>query len=1409
MPTSSVTPSTPATSSADLIASSHFFTVSRHFLFSSDSLVQLAVEVHLGPNAIEGTDEFLLVAAQLMGSEGQNGVNFLVGGTAMGDPENANSNFSSNLAFDESTNSYYVSATLPAVLTYTLSGSSALWANRYAISCAGNAYSYPTSWILRASNDGVHWIFLDERLAVTFTTTFQRRFFDIPSNPCNYNIYRLEILSKSSEKNLAITTFTAYSTNLPIPLPGIHYPKSTYTFAANVDEVYIQPINTGFTNYTVSPLLPDGILLATSGLFSGISTQAGSFILTVYAVESHTGLPYQTTLTFQIIECILPNYANIRLYKHNGRYAIEESMVLQNEAGDLIYTSPGYANNIDVVVHMCIPTGIYNFTLFDSYGDGWYSTNLLDVDIFDSRTLEYYTLASIRCFGATTSTYLVNIDYIVIPSASGWMYIQGQVPANWYSVNTPSGFLAYPSVPPASTSHLWLFRHAFSYTPDPGYFSLDVRVFCIAGYALYINGEEIYRAFLPDGEISLSTLPTFTESVPVWNEIIVPLSYLSTVGNILAIAIVNPPSTPMSSVVFDASIKYVQTYYGGRGMGLNVTAPLTTSNVASIYDFCKSTIWISVSPNDEPNNVNLDYGLHRAEFFNSYCIMSNKDFAYRDPSDWIVYGSNDGETMTLLGSITNAYWSRRESIRCFYIHFNKPYRYFRFSFIEPAGGHNSSTEYSFSFMFLSTIDYLTTAPEFTLEPNHLVGYYKVGFPNFLVSSDVFSNFRISPPLQLPLELDTSTGSIRGIPDAMMSPTPYTIIASDPMGNDRTFSITMSVVNCPLDHTVFTIYIMGDVSGYQQTVSIYFGNNTKALYTQKGYPSNRLTTVPMCAEPGVYKFVIEDSYYNGWGSGYIAVYDEDHSILLRASLAGTERIRTIYVPIGYVIQAHYDNWKFTNSPSSVPESWRFVLFNDDDWEVSTPGHFGIATSVTSYFRYSFQLEDYERYSAFRVYLYTRYGAVVYLNNKEVYRCNLPNGNINSFTHALIENVNATQYDFVVSTVFSSLVRGLNVMAVELHMGPNYASSEIDFDVKAAVVISDSYRLMDGTASCEGCDSKEVEKMFDNTSHSVFATGPQCVGVAPTYTFNNGRREYITKYSVVTGPRCNARHPSAWRLEASNDGQRWSTLHTVYNMYFTVYNVNTTFAFYNEKAYNSFRLVALECNNQRISHQTASTEVDCELEAGLFGFQLSELALYSSRIQASCYPKDGFGGAIEGEMAYKDCDEYYIGRISASCVDGNYSNITDYCVPGPVYSISYGSDTLVVYNGFPFSFTPIVEGVGYECSYEGVLFQGMSFDNETGTISGTVTSVFSAIQLTVSCSTKKYPTPATAVVYISSVEKFLLPIYIWIIIFVLVVMIFMVVVLVVVFRRKSRKHGKKLQLKRIPGKRTSKSVKSLKV
>ena len=181
-------------------------------------------------------------------------------------------------------------------------------------------------------------------------------------------------------------------------------------------------------------------------------------------------------------------------------------------------------------------------------------------------------------------------------------------------------------VPPASTSHLWLFRHAFSYTPDPG-------------YALYINGEEIYRAFLPDGEISLSTLPTFTESAPVWNEIIVPLSYLSTVGNILAIAIVNPPLTPMSSVVFDASIKYVQTYYGGRGMGLNVTAPLTTSNVASIYDFCKSTIWISVSPNDEPNNINLDYGLHRAEFFNSYCIMSNKDFAYRDPSDWIVYGS--------------------------------------------------------------------------------------------------------------------------------------------------------------------------------------------------------------------------------------------------------------------------------------------------------------------------------------------------------------------------------------------------------------------------------------------------------------------------------------------------------------------------------------------------------------------------------------------------------------------------------------------------------------------------------------------------------------------------------------------------------------------------------------------------
>ncbi len=68
--------------------------------------------------------------------------------------------------------------------------------------------------------------------------------------------------------------------------------------------------------------------------------------------------------------------ANIKLYM--DCYASENQWEIKDLSGNLVYKSKGFANTLDKGLHefdICLPEGCYNFTLFDSYGDGMSFSN--------------------------------------------------------------------------------------------------------------------------------------------------------------------------------------------------------------------------------------------------------------------------------------------------------------------------------------------------------------------------------------------------------------------------------------------------------------------------------------------------------------------------------------------------------------------------------------------------------------------------------------------------------------------------------------------------------------------------------------------------------------------------------------------------------------------------------------------------------------------------------------------------------------------------------------------------------------------------------------------------------------------------------------------------------------------------
>lgn len=158
------------------------------------------------------------------------------------------------------------------------------------------------------------------------------------------------------------------------------------------------------------------------------------------------------------------------------------------------------------------------------------------------------------------------------------------------------------------------------------------------------------------------------------------------------------------------------------------------------------------------------------------------------------------------------------------------------------------------------------------------------------------------------------------------------------------------------------------------------------------------------------------------------------------------------------------WKYRTSTQEPVifgnGTWKTNAYNDAAWESGTatlgyddgtPSHTintwvwplngnrnGTNSSKTHYFRKCFNITDTSTYTGYRIKTWCDDGLVVYLNNKEVYRLNMPGGVIDSLTSASTAPANDSIYGETTLNFQADLLPGTNVIAVEVHQ----AGSSID-------------------------------------------------------------------------------------------------------------------------------------------------------------------------------------------------------------------------------------------------------------------------------------------------------------------------------------------------------------------------------
>lgn len=165
------------------------------------------------------------------------------------------------------------------------------------------------------------------------------------------------------------------------------------------------------------------------------------------------------------------------------------------------------------------------------------------------------------------------------------------------------------------------------------------------------------------------------------------------------------------------------------------------------------------------------------------------------------------------------------------------------------------------------------------------------------------------------------------------------------------------------------------------------------------------------------------------------------------------------PVGTFPIASESLWKYNDTGVDLGTDWRTTDFDDSTWlfgngilgygdgnenTTLTYGPNSEQKYPTYYFRHTFNVEDPAQYGQLVFNTLRDDGVIVYLNGTEVFRSNMPAGDVNYNTYASGTVGGDDETTYMQNIASNLLQEGENVIAVELHQA-SANSSDLSFDM----------------------------------------------------------------------------------------------------------------------------------------------------------------------------------------------------------------------------------------------------------------------------------------------------------------------------------------------------------------------------
>ena len=570
--------------------------------------------------------------------------------------------------------------------------------NHYCFVTSSQSDRYdPREWSIEGSMDGQSFTELKSESEVYFDSRSTEYCFYMPLNTKAWTYYQLTLKKArvdDVDNYYALADWYLYMEDYSsLEIPDLSFSPSELTGYTGAEIPGWTCSSSYYNTFSITPELPSGLAFSTtSGMITGIPTDIKSSTVYTITALNPMGEEKQTTITLSIQECAGDMVSfSIELTFETG--ASTCSFVLKDRStGEELEERSNFADYSTISIPMCRPATTYSLVLKKAGTSGW-GNNKATVKLADGRTLLSESLAA----GATEKEYNFNPAYSVYPQWTHWNYLVDgtAAPSGWNTLSgAPTNWeSARPGQLPAASGVTQYYFSKFEISDLTEFSSMDIAVNVKAGVIVYLNGEEIRRYNLPENaEVTADTAASAESGEPFLLVIgeAVQRERLVVGENILAFELHRYEANEETNSFDGSAILILDNMYMLLD-GTGTTNPALTGAEGSdkVFDNNSSTKMLTASGICEGVELVWSWNDDRREPIGKYGLVSGNDCNNRHPSGWTLYGSNDGESWTVLQSKAGQMFTEYQQQKLYSMFNVVPYNKYRFQTTECSNVDNS------------------------------------------------------------------------------------------------------------------------------------------------------------------------------------------------------------------------------------------------------------------------------------------------------------------------------------------------------------------------------------------------------------------------------------------------------------------------------------------------------------------------------------------------------------------------------------------------------------------------------------------------------------------------------------------------------------------------------------------------